>query len=808
MQIFDLFNIPETFLESVGGKAKGLYRLHKAGLAVPRGFVLYNIENEEDFDKAIAYYLDSNLQKVAVRSSASGEDGVEYSNAGQYSTFLNIEGKEKLRESIRECMTSLQNERAQKYAHQFLNDQSSQMTVVVQEFVNATKAGVSFTVNPTNNDNSYLVEAVKGLGESLVSGTETAEQYSISKNSQHNDAAFEEAGRGKEVLTKEELKEICRELGKAQQYLAYEVDAEWAINETGEVLWLQARPITTGDAPTISEFDCKRDLTNHVVTSCNIGEMLPGAVTPLSLSTSVYGIDWGMRDMFVRIGAYKSMEEIGENSCALSIGNHLFIDMTTIYKLGKTILGTGKAGAELSIIGKLVEDAPDIQGDKAFVIKRIINTFKYVRFLLSKNKAKEKLIRMSEELHFEEKSTCKEQYDQINENINQLNLALSYHYVTSSYSGGISSALFIALERDFEDKEELKAKIAGCLENIDDIESVDILRSLRKIARSLIAENPEVVNYSSEQLAACLKQCGAATKKEYQYFIDRHGHRAIREAELRSKGWKDDEKALMDYLKTVIASGAHEKKNERIVWMKHRNRLLRRYGWPKRFLFGLIVGEARRGVRLREFSKSKIIKVIDKFKIAYNRLAQLMVEQNLLMDEDCIFFLTHSEIGKLINENETSLIKKALARRVLFNEQKMLRFPEISIGYPQPIEATEIDPNQKVLKGVPVSRGISYGKARVIKSVEDAQQLTKGEIMVSSFTDIGWSPYYCLLNGLITEVGSALSHGAVVAREYSLPLIVNVPNATQIIKTGDFLAINGNTGEMRILDEAEAERYR
>ena len=808
MQIFDLFNIPDTLLESVGGKAKGLYMLHKAGLTVPGGFVLYNIENENDFDEAIDFYLNSKLEKVAVRSSASGEDGIEYSNAGQYSTFLNIEGTEKLRESIRECMVSLQNERARKYANQFLNDQSSQMTVVVQEFVNAAKAGVSFTVDPTNNDKSFLVEAVKGLGESLVSGTETAEQYRIPQNDQNTDTVYAEAVKNKEVLTKEELKEICRKLKKAQEYLTYEVDAEWAITQTGEVVWLQARPITTSDAPTINEFDCKRDLTNHVITSCNIGEMLPGAVTPLSLSTSVYGIDWGMRDMFVRVGAYKSMEEIGATSCALSIGNHLFIDLTTIYKLGQTIIGAGKKGADLSIIGKLIKDAPDIHSDKAFVIKRIINTFKYVRYLLSKNKAKQKLITMSEELHFEEKSTCKEQYEQINKEINQLNLALSYHYVTSSYSGGISSALYIALERDFEDKEELKAKIAGCLENIDDIESVDILRSLRKIARFLIAENPEVINYSSEQLAEYLKYCSEETKKAYQYFIDRHGHRAIREAELRSKGWKDDEKALMDYLKTVISSGGQEKKSEKIVWMKHRNNLLKKYGWPKRFLFGLIIGEARRGVKLREFSKSKIIKVIDKFKKAYNTLAQLMVEQNLLIDEDCIFFLTHSEIGKLINDNETSLIKKALARRVLFNEQKMLRFPEISIGYPQPIELTEIDPNQKVLKGVPVSRGISYGKARVVKSVEDAQQLTKGEIMVSGFTDIGWSPYYCLLNGLITEVGSALSHGAVVAREYSLPLIVNVPNATRIIKTGDYLSINGNTGEMRIMDEAEATRYR
>lgn len=77
--------------------------------------------------------------------------------------------------------------------------------------------------------------------------------------------------------------------------------------------------------------------------------------------------------------------------------------------------------------------------------------------------------------------------------------------------------------------------------------------------------------------------------------------------------------------------------------------------------------------------------------------------------------------------------------------------------------------------------------------------------MISGFTDIGWSPYYCMINGLVTEVGSALSHGAVVAREYALPLVVNLPNITSIIHTGDYVSVNGTTGEVQILDEAEAK---
>jgi len=183
-----------------------------------------------------------------------------------------------------------------------------------------------------------------------------------------------------------------------------------------------------------------------------------------------------------------------------------------------------------------------------------------------------------------------------------------------------------------------------------------------------------------------------------------------------------------------------------------------------------------------------------------------LVEQQLLADEDCIFFLTHQEIGTLIKDKDTSLNKKALARRRLLEEQKLYVFPEVSLGCPEPIEENTSQSNSKVFKGVPISRGIAYGKARIVKNIEDAKQLKKGEIMVSVFTDIGWSPYYCLINGLITEVGSALSHGAVVAREYSLPLIANIPFATKHIKTGDYLSLDGNTGEIRILDDKDYKK--
>lgn len=108
----------------------------------------------------------------------------------------------------------------------------------------------------------------------------------------------------------------------------------------------------------------------------------------------------------------------------------------------------------------------------------------------------------------------------------------------------------------------------------------------------------------------------------------------------------------------------------------------------------------------------------------------------------------------------------------------------------------DLDPADGCLSGVPVSNGECEGVVRIVHSAEDANKLQKGEIMVARFTDIGWTPYYSVVNGLITEIGSSLSHGAVVAREYGLPTIVNVKGATKVLKDGDRIVMDASRGRI------------
>jgi pyruvate,water dikinase len=501
--------------------------------------------------------------------------------------------------------------------------------------------------------------------------------------------------------------------------------------------------------------------------------MLPGAVTPLTLSLSVYAIDWGMRKMLTTAGAYKKMDNIPPYSCVLPVCNHLFINLSSIYPMTKCVLFATKQDVDYSICGRKIDAECEIIGRRKGFFKRFFNTYKYLGFVMSKNKAKKKITKLANTFSICDSADPQILYDNITGAKHNADIATYYHYATSSHSGSMSSAVFNILERKLHDTEKCKGVLAELLEDIDGIESVDILRSLRKISAS--GNSQELIDE----------------------FMRRHGHRAIREAELRSRGWADDRDAFNEYLRAVSAGSAEIEKTV----SADIKQILKRHGF-RGMMLGLmkfLAGQSRIGVSNREHSKSMMIKVYNVFKTAYRNLAKLLVGRNLIPDEDLIFFFTHEEIQTVISGEGQSLIKRAIKRRRLLDTQMGLFFEEVYMGKPQPLDQSAAADGATSFTGAAISRGTASGRARVVKTMADAAQLKNGEIMVCTFTDIGWSPYYALIGGLVTEIGSSLSHGAVVAREYGLPLVSNIKGATKIINTGDSITINGTTGTVTII---------
>ncbi len=781
MKIYQLGQLPEEIYPSVGGKAKGLDMLVRHGFTVPKGFVITNTDQIDE--EAIYQAFDAmKAEKVSVRSSASNEDQSSASNAGQYETCLFVDHSH-LMESVKKCLESLNSRRVEDYARHFELKQGT-MNIVVQEMIDSDKAGVLFTAGP-NNGSAILIEAVSGQGENLVSGQVTAHRYEISRKYYRPCSD--------DLLNEDEIKRLYETGKKVRTAFDGEMDLEWAIHNR-QLYLLQMRPITT-EIIDIEEFDRDDDLSGHLFTKRNVGEMMPGAVTPLTLSTSAKAIDYGMRYMLYKAGVYSSPYEEKPLRLISSISGHLFFDMNLLYNMYAKVGIANPQSMNLSIMGEY-HDYPPITAKFSNPIVRCINSVKFLRYVMSGRRAMKRFDAMLTKVHFTETSSYQELYRSIDYNLAYLDESLIYHYASSSSSGSATSTLYMMLDKYFPDKKRYQSFLSHLLTNIPNIESADILSCLQEMAALIKKREPKAVDFRAGELLEFIKN-DAETNAKYQDFLARHGHRCIKEAEMRNKPWREDELPLMNYLQSIINSPmklvqSEEKIDLRKEFAFIRNPLLKRASI-------IFAKRARQAVVDREYTKSQLIQIIDLFKQQYARLAELMMTANILTDTDLIYFLTHTEIGKLI-DGDTTLLAVAERRRKAYAIQENLSFDDIYIGKPT-ADVFDVGQNDGVMKGVPVSNGECEGIVRVVYSIDDANKLQKGEIMVARFTDIGWTPYYSIVNGMITEIGSSLSHGAVVAREYGLPAIVNMKGATKLLKNGDRIRMDAGKGTV-VLAEA------
>ena len=778
MKIYRLGELPEELYSRVGGKAKGLDLLIKHHFTVPKGFVITDI-NQVDEEAVYQAFDALNVVQVSVRSSASNEDQSGASNAGQYETCLFVD-RPHLLESVRKCLDSLDSHRVKDYAEHFDLNKGT-MNVVVQEMIDSDKAGVMFTASP-NKGSDILIEAVEGQGENLVSGQVTARRYEISRKCYRPCAD--------DLLDEGEIKRLYDAGKQIRTTFGEDKDVEWAVKD-GKLYLLQMRPITT-EIIDIEEFDRDDDLSGHLFTKRNVGEMMPGAVTPLTQTTSAKAIDYGMRYMLAKAGAYQSPDDEKPLRLISSISGHLFFDMNLLYNMHARVGIANPQSMNLSIMGEY-HDFPPIAAEYANPLVRGINSVKFLKFVLSGHRAMKKFDALLTRVHFAETDSYDELYKSIDANIALLDESLIYHYASSAYSGSATSALYMMVDKYFPDKKEYQSFLSHLLTNIPNIESADILSRLQDLAIMIKQREPKAVDFRAEELLAYIKNSEEINAK-YQDFLAHHGHRCIKEAEMRNKPWRENEIPLMNYLLSIVKSPkslveGDEKLNYQKEFAFIKNPLLKAASIS-------YAKKARQAVVDREYTKSRLIVIIDLFKTQYAKLANMLVTAQLLSDTDLIYFLTHEEIGKLI-AGDAALLPLAIRRRKAYAIQEELSFDDICIGKPM-ADVFDVEQTDGVIKGVPVSNGECEGVVHIVYSVDDANSLQKGEIMVARFTDIGWSPYYSIVNGLITEIGSSLSHGAVVAREYGLPTIVNVKGATKLLKNGDRIKMNASKGTIVI----------
>jgi phosphohistidine swiveling domain-containing protein len=767
---------------------------------------------------------------VAVRSSATAEDLPEASFAGQQETYLNVVGPDALLDAVGKCWSSLWTGRAIAYRQrQSIPPGDVSLAVVVQRMVPAQVAGVLFTVNPvTGDDGQVIINATWGLGEALVSGQVNPDTYIAAKESggllevmigdkavmtatQTNgtaEVAVDVVRQGQRALTDRQVGELAEIGRRIEQHFNAPQDVEWAY-AADKLYLLQSRPVTTTAQPSRVPGDdawppllSKKPREFDLWSQADLGERWPDPLTPLTWSEWKPITEANMRSSFAGIGepwldeiewmrreqghaylnegalAYALHRGYGMPASSFADGMGSAADLTALYpkwhiptalRRGPLMLGMMRRWGQL-MAGYEQEFAQidrDVDGWMA-------------RDLSGLNDA---------ELWHEAQNVW----------LARVIRTIDAHSASTSQSMSAYSQMEGTLQRFLGDGSAIQALVTG----IDGVIQAELVPALWEIAQAIRAAGlADLVTENDAQTAWVQLQTAPAAAPALalcQRFLRRHGHRCTTEAEYLNPRWIEAPWLVVEQIAGYLRagdsfdpSGAEERQRDQhaeavagveaklnFVQRAYFRRGLKRLHWL---------------VRMRDNGQHYLVKLMLPVRHCYGLLAARWAERGWLASADDFFFLVKEEIaGVIAGGDSVGLAEKADARRTAWAHwMAQPSFPDALDAAGRPILSAVTDEN--ALIGIAASGGRVTGRARVILSPQEATSLQAGDILVTRSTDPGWTPVFALISGVVLEIGGQLSHGAIVAREYGLPAVVNVAGATRRIVDGDTITVDGSAG--------------
>jgi phosphoenolpyruvate synthase/pyruvate phosphate dikinase len=838
--VIPLAEVGADSLPLVGGKAAQLGAMLRGGLPVPAGFCVSTTAFRRGMDAMLAAAIQTAYEAlgggpVAVRSSATAEDLPEASFAGQQDTFLNVCGPEAVVEAVSACWKSLYTERAVAYRRdRDIPEDSVTMAVVVQRMVQAEAAGVLFTLNPvTGATDELVIEAACGLGDKVVSARVNPDGYRLRRRAPHE--LIEAAGsETRALMTPTVLSELARLGLAAERLLGRAADIEWAV-AGGCVYLLQARAVTAAGPrlPEVhygsrwNEEHCRGKLIYWSNYNCR--ETMPYPHPPFSRSFWNYLV---LPPMGVVLGLFhpKEAENPDEMASPLDlVDGRLYWNMNVadgIFGIRPRFLSAHVARLMDREIGEIVEEMLRTGWlepvRRPFSLRRIWHSLvrapggmRAVLGMIAPAQSWRQLRETQEEIaSFGKIDLSILSEEQI--------LALARYFATqgTARAMGVLSASFPALPAGFYllwalprwGFADLLPKVLSGIGNNPTMETALALWDLAEAAgpevRAVFANHPidRVPKVLAESYA------GRDFLTRMGEFLKAHGHRAVREFDFSCPRWRDDPTFVYETVRNYFSHPAHQptprqhyerqvSEHERAkteIEQKLRWHPLRRWS----FLRSVRLIETR--LPLREAPKFYALMGLAHIRDLYLEVGKRMVGRGLLEKADDFFFLSIPEIERIARgELDTEWVQEQIPIRRLEFARNMRANPPLVVrsdGKPMVKPAAGGD----VIRGMPVSSGAARGPARILLDPADGALLHKGEILVAPFTDPGWTPLFLTAGGLVMEIGGIMSHGAVVAREYGLPAVVGVKDATRLLRDGELIEVNGATGEIRRLASAGA----
>ncbi|KAF3886674.1 MULTISPECIES: phosphoenolpyruvate synthase [Nostocales] len=758
----------------------------------------------------------------AVRSSATAEDLLTASFAGQQDTYLNIIGNEAILKHIGKCWASLFTERAIIYRLQNgFDHRKVYQAVVVQKMVFPLAAGILFTADPVTSNRKVLsIDAGFGLGEATVSGLVNADSYKVRegkiidkkistkklainalKDGGTNKQEIEPERQNKQALTDAQILQLAHVGRKIEEHFGCPQDIEWClVDDTFYIV--QSRPIAT-----LYPIPEASDRSNHVYLSVGHQQMMTDPMKPLGISL------WQLtaaRPMF-------------------KAGGRLFVDVT------RELASPVKREMVVDVLGKsdpLIKDA----------LMTIIEWEDFIRALPDDKKEQSPgksnkglspadfqtqieyapaivpdLIKRSQTSIEELKQNIQTKsgldlFDFILEDIQQLKKSL---FDPQSF-GVIVTAMNASSWLNEKMKEWLGEKNAAdtLSQSVPNNITSSMGLALLDIADA-IRPYPEVIDYlqhikDDNFLDELVKFNGGQEIRDAIYaYLNKYGMRCAGEIDITKTRWSEKPSTLVHLILSNIKNfepGASKRKFEQGQQeaLRKEQELLDRLkqlpdGDEKAEETKRKICLVRNFIGYREYPKYGIVSRYFVYKQALLKEAERLVQANVIYEKEDIYYLTFEELREVVLTNKLDY-QIVSYRKDEYKLYERLTPPRVITSDGEIIAGKYKRENlpAEAIVGLPVSSGVVEGRARVILNMEDAD-LEDGDILVTSFTDPSWTPLFVSIKGLVTEVGGLMTHGAVIAREYGLPTVVGVENATKLIKDGQQIRVHGTEGYVEIL---------
>ncbi|WP_040484342.1 glycerol-3-phosphate acyltransferase [Lyngbya aestuarii] len=752
-----------------GAKASRLSQLKRAGFKVPSGWVLPAFKLKTQTSPKLSHFSlpipNANLPLI-VRSSAIGEDSENNSAAGQYQTIGPVTTETELIEAIDCCRQSYWSSEAISYRRQRqIPDEG--IAILIQPYISSKAAGVMFSRHPLDGSTKVIIEALPGGAESVVGGKFTPLHLEIDFTNLKSKKEMSNVLKNSSLLPRN----IIAELVKLAQdievfYHGLPQDIEWGWDE--ENIWiLQSRPITN-----------LRPIWTRTIAS----EVIPGTIPPLTWSINrplTCGV-WG--EIFTLVLGEEKAASLDFKETATLLGSHAYFNATLLGAIFR-MMGLPEQGLEFLLRGQkmgkppLSKVLPSLPGLLRLVRREMILAQSFQRdyrqtFLPALNRLKAESNNQSSPLNSQSLTELLDRTERIQE----LLKSLTYYNILGPIGLAIRRTIFRVSDEWLP------------TENNPEVMAMCSLQTLADKFREQISINETA---SLSELEQQFNQI-SDLQVEFTEWLNTYGYLSEVGTNIAVLTWKEQPEVFQKSFLSMIQNPT--------VKVEKFN--------PNKLSFGQRWRLSQ--CRERAIIKGKIAeaygKLLANLRWTFLAIAEKGIALNLLDKTDDIFFLEFAEIQDWIRQDNTGTLKiKVKERREKFEQNQTLKVPNLVYGntLPKTLNSTKIESqNSSIFTGIPASVGCVEGIIQICRSIGDSlNNSSEKYILVVPYTDAGWAPLLINAQAIISEVGGQLSHGAIIAREYRIPAVMNIPNAVSLFRNGQRVRVDGYQGTVEILAE-------